>query len=644
MSASYGQQVKSHTVQSGETIYSICKANNITQEQLQAANPSLSHSQLRAGQIIQLPIIQQTEKKELRFDSHKVRRKETLYGIAKRYHITIDDVFEYNPWAKKGIRKKDILRIPNAADLTAIKAAAELEKQKEEALSKINSMKHEVKSGETLYGISKKYNRTIEALLAENPQAASGLKVGMVLSISEVLEEGDKPKAGQVAYRVKTGDTAYRIAKNYHITVDELYAANPIINKQGLQTDMVLVIPSKEQQPTPSDKWVHQPATTTPSLGAQNQSYHVALLLPLSAAEYAYQMTKQTAAPLDAPDKEEKKSSTSIAVKSRSFLQMYQGMMLAIEQMRTQGMQVTVRLFDTENSLATVKNIVSHPDFKRANLIIGPIYPQIQAPIANYAQQHQVPMISPLSSGGNMEASNPYYFKVNIADQLIRRKTQHFLANNFRNYQLLLMKVGGAGHFSQLEQFKQNFAGYAEHDAQSEQLDALKRKLGQAGDTLHQRNVVYIPFDDETKVSIGVGALNSAAASSQVTLVGQYNFTKFKSIQTEYYHQVDLHMLSPYYIDYSSAAVNDFVRNYRSNFYAEPSQFAFQGYDVAYYFLNTMFHYGTNIGSAVSSHHPKLLQGNFKFMKVSPAGGWQNEGLFLLEYKPDFTIVKKGEM
>ncbi|MFV0289866.1 MAG: LysM peptidoglycan-binding domain-containing protein [Mangrovibacterium sp.] len=655
---SIAQQVKSHTVKSGETIYSICKNNEITQEQLQAANPSLN-GVLRAGQIIQIPLIQQKRAvdTQVTFEEYKVKRKESLYGIAKSYGVTVDDILKYNAWAKEGIAKKDVLRIPRFSN---VKQLPELGNNSVPDELGVKTTKHTVVSGETLYGISKKYNRSIDAILAENPKAASGLQVGMVLTFSELqgssnvapketIATGTSSTSSQVAYKVKAGDTLYRVAKNYNVTVDELYQANSGLKESGLQTDMVIVIPSKIQKSTQVENWTVQPAEAKPSKEFQQKQYHIALLLPLSSAEFVHKIGGQSNAAFDLENDSTSEQSgvileSKISAKTKGFLQMYQGVILAVEDMRKQGMQVSVRLFDTEGALATVKNIVAHPDFKKADLIIGPIYPQVQQPVVDYSIANHIPMVSPLSSAGSFENSNPYYFKVNPTDKLIRQKTESFLEANFKQSNFLAVKVGGYGYLDQSAQFKQNFAHYTEYDAEKETVSSLKTKLKNMEEMYHVKSVAYIPFDEELKVSLGVNGLNTGSVNNPVTLVGQYNFTKFKSIQTEYLHALDLHVLSPYYVDYSLQNVNQFVERYRTEFYQEPTQFSFQGYDVATYFMGVIFNFGVNISSGVVGYQPDLLQGNFQFKKLSPSAGWLNEGLFLLEYKPDFTIYRKGKM
>ena len=59
----------------------------------------------------------------------------------------------------------------------------------------------------------------------------------------------------------------------------------------------------------------------------------------------------------------------------------------------------------------------------------------------------------------------------------------------------------------------------------------------------------------------------------------------FETIEGSDYHAARLHISSSYFVDYSNPKVDAFVKAYRALFKTEPSQFAFQGYDTARYFI-----------------------------------------------------------
>lgn len=101
------------------------------------------------------------------------------------------------------------------------------------ASAKASASTHTVKSGETLYGISRKYGLTVEALRSANPGInAEELLVGHTLKI---------PTAGRT-HVVKAGDTLYGIARTNGTTVSALKALNPKVNADDLRIGSSIVI------------------------------------------------------------------------------------------------------------------------------------------------------------------------------------------------------------------------------------------------------------------------------------------------------------------------------------------------------------------------------------------------------------------
>ncbi len=115
-----------HLVAKGETVYSICKEYQITQEELESLNPEIVKSGLQAGNYIKIPkketalnyhqfntTDQTTNKDTSKFYYHIVKEKETLYSLSKQYDVPIDRILEYNPEVKTvGLKKDTEVKIP----------------------------------------------------------------------------------------------------------------------------------------------------------------------------------------------------------------------------------------------------------------------------------------------------------------------------------------------------------------------------------------------------------------------------------------------------------------------------------------------------------------------------------------------------
>lgn len=85
---------------------------------------------------------------------------------------------------------------------------------------------HRVELKETLYGISKRYGTSVEAILQQNPTADGGLEIGQVLKVPYV--SSPKKPASNGKHIVAEKETLYSIARLYGITVDELRQLNKL--------------------------------------------------------------------------------------------------------------------------------------------------------------------------------------------------------------------------------------------------------------------------------------------------------------------------------------------------------------------------------------------------------------------------------
>ena len=112
------QNFSTHQVKKGETIESIAKRYFVTPVDIYKLNPD-AKKELKANTVLIIPISKAnkpkvTITKELQgFTAHKTKRKETLYSLSKKYNVTEDDIKKHNKFLYANpLRKGDKLQIP----------------------------------------------------------------------------------------------------------------------------------------------------------------------------------------------------------------------------------------------------------------------------------------------------------------------------------------------------------------------------------------------------------------------------------------------------------------------------------------------------------------------------------------------------
>lgn len=191
-------KTKTHIVIAKETLYSISKKYDITIEGLETLNPILKTDGLQPGQILKVSksTISTVDPQKVKSNSvsisHEVKPKDTKYGIATKYGITVEELEKQNPEIKQNLPIGYVLKInkhitkaiaPKTEILKTDIEKSKVEVPKVEVPKNNNLLEYTVKSGETLYSLTRQFHLTDVALIDLNPALKDGVKEGMILNV-----------------------------------------------------------------------------------------------------------------------------------------------------------------------------------------------------------------------------------------------------------------------------------------------------------------------------------------------------------------------------------------------------------------------------------------------------------------------------
>lgn len=192
---------KTHEVVAKETLFSIARQYNVSVEELMSSNPVVADG-LKVGQVLTIPtgtkvVISNLNGGSKRKISHEVVAKETAFGIAKEYGISIAELEKQNPQIAQGLQVGQILQIEVATTSNKADIPVSTPEVSTVIASSIPAKKpsgyanYEVKPKETIYSLTQYFNITEAELLRLNPTLAEGLKIGMILKV---------PALGSITY------------------------------------------------------------------------------------------------------------------------------------------------------------------------------------------------------------------------------------------------------------------------------------------------------------------------------------------------------------------------------------------------------------------------------------------------------------
>ena len=153
-------------------------------------------------------------------------------------------------------------------------------------------------------------------------------------------------------------------------------------------------------------------------------------------------------------------------------------------------------------------------------------------------------------------------------------------------------------------------------------------------------NVVIIASEDGSVISEAMQDIHALMRKFDLKVLGYPAIRGLGNLDPKYFFDLDIMIYSPYWIDYNKRDIRQFNSDFRKKFLTEPVEesYAWNGYDITYYFLSGMAIHGKDFISHPEIHNPDLLQTEFDFVRSSNNDGLENQKLFLVRYTKDYEV------
>ena len=559
--------------------------------------------------------------------AHIVLERQTIYGITKAYDVTEEVLYSANPLLKEnGLKSGTVIYIPvdkkavqeTARPQTVVtkpKAKAETENEttvvaksgprdvKEAFPDKEGFVKHTVKWFEDIYDVAKQYGVTPQDIMDANGLKSSRISKRQVLYVP-ILSDEEKARRAAAAVKPPT------------IPVIE----DPVIADQGIgetQTfDPIRVEQPEVAQMEKLDK--DKPVEETVAAEEKKEegildwlagkgNVEMALVLPFNAAGKV----------------------------SETNMDFYSGVLLALRDLETEGVKTKLNVYDLQAGLP------ASFELEKNDFVLGPVTAADLSTVLERTEGRTT-VISPL----DQRAASHTQDHANFIQAPSSARNQYedlaaWAAQDLGKADRIILvteKVTGStapasGVREALLNAGISFQGVSLGQGETRSLpSSLTSQLTKGGE-----NRIIVASEKETFVADMVRNLGILRGRGyDIVMYAPSRVRTFDSVEPNAYHQCSLHISSSYFVDYADTRVKSFVRTYRALFKTEPSQFAFQGYDTARYFVSLVSKYGPHWTKAISRETGKGLHTDFRFEAV-PGGAFRNTAVRRIVYNTDYT-------
>ena len=452
-------------------------------------------------------------------------------------------------------------------------------------------IEHSVEAGQTLYSISKKYNLSVDRIVADNPGVDNGLKVGQKLRIAQLGEV--TPSKG--AYVVKAGDTYYGISRVYGISVEELKALNNGMPSGLIPGDTIVVPNVKPASIAPRN----EPAI------ASDGVYDIAVMLPF------YTTTKDSLVSRDLRLRE-------------AAVHMYRGIMAAADSLESLGLKARIRVMDVLDNKASIHAVLKKKEMEGVDLVIGPLFKDVVPEVAAWCAANGAHMVVPVQQPNRILLNAPALSKAIAGSVTQWMSIARYARKNFARENVVLVDSKILDDRKLVESFKEEWFKITKDSLKNVVVchDPATMKLATvlpAGKCL-----VAVPTTDKKVIA---AVFKSLGSRTDVEVIVLESWDEMDAISTEMRNKYHVSFPKHVFPELDDVNTRRWLENYRKKFKTEPVDFSYTGYDVALYFGTGLFKFGSNFPEHWNEIGAKTIGSNFDFFRTSADSGFENAAI-----------------
>ena len=544
---------------------------------------------------------------------------------------------------------------------------------------------HEVKEGDTLYSLSVTYGVTQESIIEVNGLVSNDLHLGSKVYVpfpeaktEEAKTEDTKPAEGEPGdsedvHIVQPGETLYSLARAYGLEQQELLDMNNLKDHTDIKAGMTLRVKRRSDNTSHnankgdsssdgrhshagkrrnSDGAKHK-GDDTPNKNLKEEGEEgvdeADVFSDLAPVEEVCDVVPTSRFEVVSPYIELKVTLLlpfhARGEAKENIVDFYRGVLLAMEDLKKEGYSIELTVLDTKRSAERITYLIEQ-GVMETQLILGPVYDEEFAPILSYAEEHNIPVVSPLQYVAhespvlfNMPA--PASLKGEPVAALLdgnREVVTIYASSNDNNFVNEVRSI--ATHSSEIAlnfKFDRGSFFYARRADGSSGEEVILEDLMRTD----SEKVFVVMASSATDVDRILTTLSSTKSSirgrgltyGNYMVVGNREWLKMGSIDRDIFFHNNVLFVVPYYANRIEETIRLFDGRYVASYGVLPSRTSYRGYDAAMIFCRMMYEGFDNFLS--TTHTPLTTPYRFEYLD----GAYTNTNWVRQHYRHDSKIV-----
>ena len=289
-------------------------------------------------------------------------------------------------------------------------------------------------------------------------------------------------------------------------------------------------------------------------------------------------------------------------------LDLYEGMRLAMDTLKQQGVNVELYAYDTKRSKEATQRILEKDELKSMDLIIGPLFSGPRELVQDFSFKNKINMINPLSSDGEAIGQNPYSFLLSPSDETVGKKTADYVAQHAFNKTGIIFYGESAGDSIVANAYKKEIEAEGFNIISSRMIE--KENSRSILDMLVNSGKIGGPDDEALRLKIKKGSLGHIFVVSKdeliytkvisavqtrgdsVLVVGSADWLELSVVGYDVYQKLGAALYAPLYMPTDNPAYEAFRKKYITKHKVAPTNYSAIGYDMMLFMGRSLDEHG----------------------------------------------------